>query len=211
MVRGEAASVLDFGTQSRVFALPWAASHAPSGVLPPARLPSCSDPDITRILWPPGLNPRQRSAERSENDLLGPHFSAKPFPPLRPTPQNLTSGRHSSWLTPKFLILEVIGLGGGTNLYHGISQPGRYEVRSPRSGKGQLPSRMAGYLVDGKESGCFQHGSLWDFALCHVTPERDQQFARQRNNCDPPDAPALIPHTRTKPAAQCAAWLVPHP
>jgi hypothetical protein len=50
-------------------------------------------------------------SELSENDLLGPHFSAKPFPSLRPTPQNLTSVRHSSRLAPKFLILEVIGLG----------------------------------------------------------------------------------------------------
>ncbi len=50
---------------------------------------------------------------------------------------------------PKFLILEVIGLGkSGTNLYHGILQPGRYAVRSPRSGKGQLPSRMAGFSFD---------------------------------------------------------------
>jgi hypothetical protein len=36
----------------------------------------------------------------------------------------------------------------GTNLYHGILQPGRYAVRSPRSGKGQLPSRMAGFSFD---------------------------------------------------------------
>src|ERR1700731_4478862 len=37
------------------------------------------------------------------------------------TPQNLTSGRRLSWQAPKFLILEVIGLGkGGTNLYHGV-------------------------------------------------------------------------------------------
>jgi hypothetical protein len=34
-----------------------------------------------------------------------------------------------------------------TNLYHGISQPGRYAVRSPRSSKGQLPSRMARILL----------------------------------------------------------------
>ena len=36
----------------------------------------------------------------------------------------------------------------GTHLYHGILQPGRYAVRSPRSGKGQLPSRMAGFSFD---------------------------------------------------------------
>jgi hypothetical protein len=36
----------------------------------------------------------------------------------------------------------------GTNLYHGILQPGRYAVRSPRSVKGQLPSRMAGFSFD---------------------------------------------------------------
>jgi hypothetical protein len=36
----------------------------------------------------------------------------------------------------------------GTNLYHGISQPGRYAVRSPRSSKGQLPSRMARFSFD---------------------------------------------------------------
>src|SRR5260370_17051502 len=34
---------------------------------------------------------------------------------------------------------------GGTNLYRGILQPGRYAVRPPRSGKGQFPSSPAGY------------------------------------------------------------------
>ena len=36
----------------------------------------------------------------------------------------------------------------GTNLYRGILQPGRYAVRSPRSGKGQLPSWMARFSFD---------------------------------------------------------------
>jgi hypothetical protein len=34
------------------------------------------------------------------------------------------------------------------NLYCGVLQPGRYTVRSPRSGKGQLPSWMAGFSFD---------------------------------------------------------------
>src|SRR6266481_1482464 len=33
------------------------------------------------------------------------------YSPAAPVPQNLTSGRHSERLTPKSLILEVIGLG----------------------------------------------------------------------------------------------------
>src|SRR5260370_34857975 len=36
---------------------------------------------------------------------------------------------------------------GGTNLYRGILQPGRYALRPPRSDKGQLPARMAGYSL----------------------------------------------------------------
>ena len=78
-----------------------------------------------------------------------PFVSPSPSSPAASTPQNLTSGRRLSRRAPKFLILEVIGLGkSGTNLYHGILQPGRYAVRSPRSGKGQLPSRMAGFSFD---------------------------------------------------------------
>ncbi len=78
-----------------------------------------------------------------------PLVSPSPSSPAASTPQNLTSGRRVSRQAPKFLILEVIGLGkSGTNLNDGISQPGRYEVRSPRSGKGQLPSRMAGFSFD---------------------------------------------------------------
>ena len=65
-------------------------------------------------------------------------------------------------MAPKFLILEVIGLGkSGTNLYHGILQPGRYAVRSPRSGKGQLPSRMAGFSFD---------VARWDQAAFNTAP-----------------------------------------
>jgi hypothetical protein len=100
----------------------------------------------------------------------------------------------------------------GTNLYRGILQPGRYPVRSPRSRKGQLLSRMAGNsLTLRARSGRFQHSPLRHFALCHVAPERDQQLAGQRDNRDPPDPPALISHTRRKPGAQRAARLMPHP
>ncbi len=83
-----------------------------------------------------------------------PVVSPSPSSPAASTPQNLTSGRRLSRLAPKFLILEVIGLGkSGTNLYRGILQPGRYTVRSPRSGKGQLPSWMAGFSFDTAPSG----------------------------------------------------------
>ena len=100
---------------------------------------------------------------------------------------------------------------GGTNLYRGILQPGRYAVRPPRSGKGQRPSRMAGYSVTSRAaSGRFQHRTLRHFSVCHVAPERDQQLARERDNGDPPYPPTHSANPCAEPTAQCTVRLMPH-
>jgi hypothetical protein len=91
---------------------------------------------------------------------------------------------------------------GGTNLYRGILQPGRYAVRPPRSGKGQPPSRMAGYSVTSRvASGRFQHRTLRHFSVRHVVPERDQQLACERDNGDPPYPPTLSANPCAEPTA----------
>ena len=101
---------------------------------------------------------------------------------------------------------------GGTNLYRGILQPGRYAVRPPRSGKRQRPSRIAGYSVMSRAaSGRFQHRTLRHFSVCHVEPERDQQLARERDNGDPPYPPTHSANPCAEPTAQCTVRLMPHP
>jgi hypothetical protein len=64
-------------------------------------------------------------------------------------------------------------LGNGTNLYDGISQPERYEVRSPISTGTDRAPRISRY-VDGRASRRFQYRSLRYFAMGQVAPQRDQ-------------------------------------
>jgi hypothetical protein len=57
---------------------------------------------------------------------------------------------------------------------------------------------MASYLLDVRESGCFQLSSLRHFTLGDVTPKGDWQLAGQRNNRDPPNPPARSFPTRAR-------------
>jgi hypothetical protein len=91
---------------------------------------------------------------------------------------------------------------GGTNLYRGILQPGRYAVHPPRSDKGQLRSRIAGCSVTSRvASGRFQHRTLRHFSVRHVAPERDQQLACERDNGDPPYPATLGANPCAEPTA----------
>jgi hypothetical protein len=101
---------------------------------------------------------------------------------------------------------------GGTNLYHGISQPGRYAVRLPRSGEGQHPPRMAWCSVRLQAALCrLQYRSLRNFTMRDIAPERDQQLARERHNGNPSHPSAFDTHACAEPSAQCAIRLMPDP
>jgi hypothetical protein len=72
--------------------------------------------------------------------FLGSRF--EPFVSCSDVPQNLTSGRRSKQLAPKSLILEATAREDGTNLYGGISQPGRYTAHPPRSDEALASSML---------------------------------------------------------------------
>jgi hypothetical protein len=97
--------------------------------------------------------------------------SPSPSSPAASTPQNLTSGRRLSRLAPKFLILEVIGLERAEPIFITASCSQDVMRRSPRSGKGQLPSRMAGFSLTLRAgSGRFEHSPLRHFSLDFLRP-----------------------------------------
>ena len=111
--------------------------------------------------------------------------SPSPSSPAASTPQNLTSGRRLSRLAPKFLILEVIGLGRAEPIFIAASRS-QDVIRSARRDPTRVcfPCGWRGSRLTLRAgSGRFQDSSVGHFSLCHVAPERDQQFAGQRNNC----------------------------
>jgi hypothetical protein len=88
-------------------------------------------------------------------------------------------------------------LGNGTNLYDGISQPERCQVRSPISagsvGAQWIPLRGQ------TSSGRFHHYPLRQLAVRHVAPKRDQQLSGERNDRDPPRSSAFLADAGTEP------------
>jgi hypothetical protein len=56
-----------------------------------------------------------------------------------------------------------------------------------------------------------EHGTLWHETLFKEAPQRDRQFARNRNDHDPSDTPALPCGSLHKPAGDRTFWLVFEP
>src|SRR6266702_4098962 len=56
-----------------------------------------------------------------------------------------------------------------------------------------------------------EHGTLRHEALFKEAPQRDRQFARNRNDHDPSDSSALPCSSLHKPAGDCTLWLVLEP
>jgi hypothetical protein len=120
-----------------------------------------------------------------------------------PRPQNLTSGRRSSRLAPKSLILEVVGLGRAEPIFiaASCSQDIMRSVRRDRA-RVSFPLQMAGYSVTSRvASRRFQHRPLRHFPVRHVAPERDQQLACERDNRDPPYPPTFSANPCAEPTA----------
>ena len=112
-----------------------------------------------------------RQASVRSASLLSPG-PPEPFLTCGLDAQNLTSGRRLSQLAPKFLILEVIGLGKSEPIFIPASCSQDVMRSARRSGKGKLPSRMArtSPLTLRAGSGGFQHSPLRHFSLCHEAP-----------------------------------------
>src|SRR6266446_9025851 len=70
------------------------------------------------------------------------------YSPAAPVPQNLTSGRHSERLTPKSLILEVIGLGRMGPIFmaascsQDVTRPIHQDPRHCRGGSQKTASKL---------------------------------------------------------------------
>jgi hypothetical protein len=101
-------------------------------------------------------------------------------------------------------------LGNGTNLYDGISQPERYQVRSPISAGTVSAPRISRY-VGGWASRRFQYRSFRYFAVGQVPPQPNQQFARESDDRDPPRPPTFVTDTLAEPATQHAFGLSGRP
>jgi len=80
--------------------------------------------------------------------------------------QNLTSGRRSSRLAPKFLIPEVVGLGRAEPIFIAASHS-QDVMRSARRdpARGQSPLRMAGYSLR-----CSRHQAVFNTAPSGTSP-----------------------------------------
>jgi hypothetical protein len=100
-------------------------------------------------------------------------------------------------------------LGNGTNLYGGILQPERYQVRSPISA-GTIGAQWIP-LREQASSGWFGHRPLRQLAMRNITPERDQQLPGKRDDRDPPYSPSFLPDAGAEPARQLTVGLVPDP
>jgi hypothetical protein len=126
-------------------------------------------------------------------------------------PQNLTSGRRSERLTPKSLILEVIGLGRMGPIFMAASCS-QDVMRATH----QDPTRVS--LVDAvtivriAPALCgLQHRTLRNLALGYIAPDRNQQLAGEGNDGNPADPPAFIADAGVEPTAQGARRLMPLP
>src|SRR4029077_13958863 len=92
-------------------------------------------------------------------------------------PQNLTSGRHSERLTPKSLILEVIGLGRMGPIFMAAScsqDVARPIHQDPTRG---FPSWILRRSFGLRPHCGLQHGALRNLALGYIAPDRNQQLA----------------------------------
>ena len=127
------------------------------------------------------------------------------------TPQNLTSGRRSRRLAPKFLMPEGIGL-EGRNQSLSRHLAARTLCGPPAEiRRDQLPCRWRNSMTLYAGLGRLQHCALRHFPVCQVAPERDQQAAGKGHDRDPTDPSTLLADACTEPAAQLAVGLMPHP
>ena len=145
------------------------------------------------------------------DSLLGSDLGSSRLLSCSTVPQNLTSGRHSERLTPKSLVLEVIGLGRMEPIFTAASCS--QDVMRPTH---QDPTRKT--LVDAvtivriAPALCsLQHGALRNLALGYIAPDRNQQLAGEGNDGNPADPPTFIADAGVEPTAQGARRLMSLP
>jgi len=92
---------------------------------------------------------------------------------------------------------------GGTNLYRGVSQPGRYAVRPPGSaGIDRLPRRWLELDGLARRSGRLQHRTLRHLPVRQVAPERDHVLDNVAQTA--PDLVLILSREGLRPARRRA-------
>src|ERR1700720_970038 len=139
------------------------------------------------------------------DSLLGSDLGSSRLLSCSTVPQNLTSGRHSERLTPKSLVLEVIGLGRMEPIFtaascsQGVMRPTHQDPKRKTLVDAVTIVRIAPALCS------LQHGALRNLALGYIAPDRNQQLAGEGNDGNPADPPALRHGVGASPA-KAASW-----
>ena len=116
-------------------------------------------------------------------------------------------------LTPKFLILEVIGLGKAEPIFitaccsQDIMQSARRDPARAIASCGWRDALSGSLTVSGR----LQYCTLRNLTQVDIAPQRDQQLASERHDGNPSHAACFRANARTEPPCEGAIGLVPHP
>jgi len=140
------------------------------------------------------------------------YFGPSPLRAAATIPQNLTSGRRSSRPHQNSSYSRSLSsIGWNQSSWRHLAARTLCGPPAEFSRGLEFPRAKAGFCTLRAASGRLHRSSLWDFALGHTAPKRDQKLSGQRHYRDPTDTPAFVTHARAEPSGQGAVGLMPHP